>query len=211
MLRFVVGDEAFFEGLGRYSDAHGGDVATTEDFRAAMEAAWGSDLDWFFDEWVYRAGDPSYRVGITNTELDDGTWQVDVHVVQTGDDPWVMPVEWTLLLENGATLDDLQWIDARTTVVSTCLREPASGIDFSPHAHLLYRDLEVDLHGFAPAPIVCGAPSDDTAPPVDSAPDTGDGGGPPRRSCGCGAVGAPLSLLFALLGGLPWLARRERP
>ena len=211
MLRFVLGDEAFFDGLGRYADSHGGDVATTEDLRAAMEAAWGADLSWFFDEWVYRAGDPSYRVGITNTAMEDGTWQVDVHVRQTGDGVWAMPVEWTLYLEGGATLDDLQWIDARTSVVSTCLGEPATGIDFSPDAHLLYRDLEVDLDGFSPAPPVCGTPLDDSAPPVDTAPDTGDGAATPPRSCGCGAAGTPAALLFALLGGLPCLARRRRP
>ncbi|MFH1463511.1 MAG: M1 family metallopeptidase [Pseudomonadota bacterium] len=209
MLRFVVGDEAFFDGLARYRDAHGGDVATTEDLRAAMEAAFGDSLEWFFDEWVYRAGDPSYRVGITNQQLDDGTWQVDVHVQQTGAETWAMPVEWTLHLRDGQELADEHWIDAPRAVVSTCLGQPATGIDFSPHAHLLYRDLQVDLDGFDPAPVVCGPPPDDTAPPGDSAADTGDGGEPGVRSCGCGAPGVPAVLLIALLGGLPWLTRRR--
>jgi aminopeptidase N len=217
MLRFVLGDDAFFAGLARYGEAHGHDVATTEDLRAAMEAEHGDDLDWFFDEWVYRAGEPSYRVGVTNTPLEDGTWQVDVHVAQTARDTWAMPVEWLLVMQDGQTVYDLQWVEGEASVHSSCHDQPADSIDFSPYAHLLYGELEHDMDGFEPADIVCGDPApgdtDDSSPPLD---DTGPGdsaGGVelPGGLCGCAAPAPPWALLALLstMGALPWLIRRR--
>jgi hypothetical protein len=58
MLRYVVGDEAFFDGLVGFRQAYAASSATTEGFKAAMEEASGSDLDWFFEQWVYGANRP---------------------------------------------------------------------------------------------------------------------------------------------------------
>ncbi len=220
MLRFVLGDEAFFDGMILYAETHAHDVATTEDFRAAMETHHGAELDWFFEQWVYQAGDPSYRVGITNTNLGADGWQVDVHVEQTARGSWTMPVEWILELESGGQLEDTQWVGDGTTVVTYCMEEPATGIEFSPEAHLLYDELDYDLDGFGTVEISCGElPEDtgDTAPPADTG-DSGDPGEPadtgeesesPGGTCGCSASDAA-TLPFLLLGALPWLTRRRR-
>ncbi len=217
MLRFVLGDDAFFAGLQRYADAHAHDVATTEDLRAAMEAEHGASLDWFFDQWVYRAGEPSYRVGLTNTPLEDGSWQVDVHVEQTGHDTWSMPVEWLLVLQDGSTQYDLQWVEGDYAVSSSCRDQPATTLDFSPYAHLLYGDLDLDLDRYEPAAMVCGDPgpvdTGDSSTPSDTGPDDSVGGiEPPGGLCGCTAPAASWGLLALLtsIGALPWLTRRRR-
>ncbi len=220
MLRFVMGDEAFFDGLRHYADTHAHDVATTEDLRAAMESIHGGDLSWFFDQWVYRAGEPSYRVGVTNTELDDGSWQVDVHVEQTEDEHWTMPVELVLGLEDGAQEQLTEWVEGETTVISLCLDQPAVDIDFSPNANLLYDELDYDLDGFAPAGLVCGdvepvdtgETGDSDLPIDDTGPGDSDGGvEPPGGLCGCAAPPAPAAfiLFLATIGALPWLRRRR--
>jgi len=61
MLRYVTGDDAFFAGLAGYRQAFAGGAATTEGFKAAMETAWGNDLDWFFEQWVYGANRPRFQ------------------------------------------------------------------------------------------------------------------------------------------------------
>jgi aminopeptidase N len=217
MLRFVLGDDAFFEGLRHYADVHAHDAATTEDLRAAMESVHGADLSWFFDQWVYRAGDPSYRVGISNTPLEDGTWQVDVHVEQTASETWSMPVEWTLELEDGGSYADEQWVEGAYSVHSRCLDQPAVDLAFSPDANLLYERLVYDLDGFEPAEIVCGEvqpvdTGDSGDPPDDTGPGDSEGGvEPPGGLCGCTAPAAPLSALGLLtaLGVVPWMRRRR--
>jgi aminopeptidase N len=60
MLRHVLGDQTFFSVLKRYGAERAYGTATTEDFRAVAEEVAGRDLRWFFDEWVYGGGAPSY-------------------------------------------------------------------------------------------------------------------------------------------------------
>jgi len=53
-LRELLGDTTFWAGIRRYTTEHFGRSVTTEDFRAAMEQASGTDLGAFFDRWVYK-------------------------------------------------------------------------------------------------------------------------------------------------------------
>lgn len=54
-LRTLLGDEAFWSGLKRYTQAHAGGVVTSLDLERAMEAASGRDLRAVFAEWVFGA------------------------------------------------------------------------------------------------------------------------------------------------------------
>lgn len=56
MLRYELGDDAFFAGLQRYYRRHRYDVATTADVQHAFEAASNRDLSSLFQTWV--AGQP---------------------------------------------------------------------------------------------------------------------------------------------------------
>jgi aminopeptidase N len=56
MLRGVVGDEAFWSGLREYYRLYRDKNASTADFRRVMEEASGTELGWFFDQWLHRGG-----------------------------------------------------------------------------------------------------------------------------------------------------------
>ena len=56
MLRATLGDSAFVRGVRSYYLAHRHGTAVTDDLRAAMEAASGQELGWFFDQWLRRPG-----------------------------------------------------------------------------------------------------------------------------------------------------------
>ncbi|HEX7878892.1 MAG TPA: M1 family metallopeptidase, partial [Candidatus Eisenbacteria bacterium] len=60
MLRGVVGDDDFFDGLQAYNTQYAYASATTENLRDAMEAQSGMDLDRFFQQWVYGEYYPEY-------------------------------------------------------------------------------------------------------------------------------------------------------
>ncbi len=68
MLRWVTGDTAwqqpgvFFRALRAYGDSFRYGTVSTEDFRRICERETGLELDWFFDEWIYQAGYPKYRL-----------------------------------------------------------------------------------------------------------------------------------------------------
>ncbi len=61
MLRRLVGDEAFFRGLQRYYAENRYQKAGTEDLQRAMEAESGTELDRFFERWIYESGLPRVR------------------------------------------------------------------------------------------------------------------------------------------------------
>lgn len=62
MLRHKVGDAAFFKGIKAYYARYQYGNATTADFRKAMEEASGASLEKFFEQWLYRHGQPKLNV-----------------------------------------------------------------------------------------------------------------------------------------------------
>jgi aminopeptidase N len=92
MLRHIVGDAAFFEAVHAYTNVPGFryNVADTEDLRGVFEDVSGLDLAWFFDEWIYHPGYPSYQYGWTAQERGvdaspiggDRSYDVDLSISQ---------------------------------------------------------------------------------------------------------------------------------
>ena len=62
MLRFKLGENAFFNALNQYRQQYSGSYARTDDFKNVLETSTGEDLDEFFNDWVYGKGYPSYQV-----------------------------------------------------------------------------------------------------------------------------------------------------
>jgi aminopeptidase N len=102
MLRDLLGDEAFFEGLRAYLVENAYGTGTTERLQAAMEEASGRDLDAFFAEWVYGVGYPAYTYSWTGQSSQGGGYTVDLRVRQTQRGPTV----FTHPLEVEATFAD---------------------------------------------------------------------------------------------------------
>jgi len=84
MLRARAGAETFWEGLRSYYRKHASGNASTSDFRAAMEAASGQDLEHFFEQWTRRPGLPRYE---GTWSYDAGAGEVRVTLRQTQDEP----------------------------------------------------------------------------------------------------------------------------
>ena len=61
LLRFQLGERAFWQGLRDYTSAHMGGLVVTDDLQRAMERANGQSLTDFFEHWVYRADVPDIR------------------------------------------------------------------------------------------------------------------------------------------------------
>ena len=62
MLRWVLGDEAFFRALKLYLETHAHGNGDAQALKDAIEKATGQNLYWFFDNWVEGAGYPELEV-----------------------------------------------------------------------------------------------------------------------------------------------------
>lgn len=63
-LRWVIGDSAFYAGVRSYlNDASiAYEFATSSDLQLHLEAASGQNLTWYFADWLYGEGFPSYTI-----------------------------------------------------------------------------------------------------------------------------------------------------
>jgi aminopeptidase N len=59
MLRGIIGDSAFTEGIRDYYSAYRDANASTDDLRRVVERGSGKELAWFFDQWLNHPGSPT--------------------------------------------------------------------------------------------------------------------------------------------------------
>jgi aminopeptidase N len=97
MLRWILGDSVFFKGMRSYfndtSIAYG--FARTKDFQRNLEKVSGVNLDYFFKEWFYGQGYPSYDVQWK--QLDNNS--VSIRMNQKTSDPSVTFFELPVALQ----------------------------------------------------------------------------------------------------------------
>ena len=107
MLRFKLGDTLFFQALKNYlTDSNlAYKYAVTADLQTHLEAAYGSSLAEFFNDWVYGQGYPTYSIAVQNNF--NGT--VALTINQTQSDPSVpffeMPVPVRVFGAGGEQMD----------------------------------------------------------------------------------------------------------
>jgi aminopeptidase N len=67
MLRGVIGTEKFWQGIREYYKRYRDANASSDDLRRVMEETAGTGLQWFFEQWLQRAGSPKI----------EGSWRYD--------------------------------------------------------------------------------------------------------------------------------------
>jgi aminopeptidase N len=82
MLRNYLGDAAFFKGLNIYLKTNGFKTGEAQQLRLAMEEASGLDLNWYFNQWYYGAGNPVLNISY---KWDDASKTETVYLQQTQD------------------------------------------------------------------------------------------------------------------------------
>jgi aminopeptidase N len=104
-LRYVLGDSLFFSVLHAYAT----DTCfmfkntLTETFISKMNDAAGKDLNWFFNEWVYRPNHPIYENTFEIISLGASTWKVNllINQVQTNSCFFKMPLQFGITFSDG--------------------------------------------------------------------------------------------------------------
>ncbi|MCB9246802.1 MAG: M1 family metallopeptidase [Flavobacteriales bacterium] len=68
MLRYVLGDAAYKKVIKYYLEQHAFGNVETNDLVQACEDVLGLNMRWFFDQWVYRGGEPHYEITRNSTK-----------------------------------------------------------------------------------------------------------------------------------------------
>jgi aminopeptidase N len=131
MLRALVGDEPFFKTLSHFLHRYAFDAVDTADFIRSVKTVTGQNLDWFFDQWLYKPGHPVFEVG---SEWDPVSKLVRLKVAQVQDLSRGVPVfrvpVSVKLVTPGKTDIRRIWIERKEETFDLPLEEDPSLVRF---------------------------------------------------------------------------------
>ena len=135
MLRCQLGDAVFQKGIQAYYAAFSGKNASTPDFRRAMEKASGKDLELFFRQWLYTAGQPVLSL---QWQYDSVKHVADITIVQSQPTLFSFPVEIGILSSgSGLTFTTINVKDKETHLSLPAGTRPGN-IILDPNTKLLF-------------------------------------------------------------------------
>ncbi len=99
MLRYVVGDDAFFKSVKEFAQKFAWNSALTADFEKIVSANYKQSLQYFFIEWIESAGASEFKLEYTIFRLGNGKGFRVVGKVSQDKDTFRMPVEMLIETE----------------------------------------------------------------------------------------------------------------
>lgn len=82
MLNYVLGDAQWKRVLTHYLKGHAYGNVETNDMQQSIKDVLGLNLDWFFDEWIYRGGEPHFRVHYEDLSYNNGSKATEIAIEQ---------------------------------------------------------------------------------------------------------------------------------
>lgn len=82
MLRYVLGNDEYRKVIAHYLKKHAYNNVETYDLQVAIHEVLGRNLDWFFDQWVHRSGEPHYEISWMNGKDVNGGQATNIIVKQ---------------------------------------------------------------------------------------------------------------------------------
>lgn len=142
MLRGLIGDEAFTQGLSAYFRATRGRAARISDFQEAMERASGRSLAVFFRQWIYEKVLPDYTVGDVRTAATAAGTTTTALIRNLGTGR--MPVEIGFIMD-GEMHVQLVEVPANGEVTVTAVTpRPVKQVEVDPRKWLIQKDYRND-------------------------------------------------------------------
>ncbi|MBP7461696.1 MAG: M1 family metallopeptidase [Candidatus Delongbacteria bacterium] len=141
MLRYITGDSTFFRILKTYYQELPYTIAMTDDFKAICENVSGQELSWFFDQWIYSAGRPAYRVYWGIETQDDGHHlKITINQTQSGN-AFKMPIQFKV--KYNATSDTMiqVWNDSKIQQYDLVFSQKPSTISMDPTNWILKKSI----------------------------------------------------------------------
>jgi aminopeptidase N len=121
MLRHTVGNETYRRAIKYYLEKHAYGNVDSEDFLIAFHERTGHSLDWFWEQWIYRGGEPRFEVAFREVTA-GGSKASEFTVTQTHPTDaliglFKMPVQFEVNYQDGTRDTLLTWIEKYQHVV----------------------------------------------------------------------------------------------
>lgn len=117
MLRYVMGDAHFKKAINHFLETYKFKNCDTDDLRNAIMDATGMNMDWFFEQWIKKEGEPYYNISYLKAA--NGT-QISVEQIQEqtmSSGLFKMPINFAVYYTDGTVDRKQQWVEKRHTFV----------------------------------------------------------------------------------------------
>lgn len=160
MLRHVIGDSAFFAALNDYNTQYAYATATTEDFQAVCETHYGGSLQWFFQEWIYQPGAPTYQNAFRSLNV-NGSNYLEVYLRQTQSAAYpiyAMPIDLVATIGGSPTTIKVN-NDAATEYLLVPVSGAVTALSIDPNNYILRGTTTTTAFVEGPPKIVAVSPA----------------------------------------------------
>jgi len=122
MMNYVLGEDQWRRAFASYLQKHAYSNVESNDLVQAIQDKLGKDLSWFFDEWIYRGGEPQYTIKYEDVAMQNGNRSTEISVQQTHQrDEQVglfkMPIVFEVHYKDGSKDSVMEWIKEETEMV----------------------------------------------------------------------------------------------
>ena len=117
MLKYVVGEEEYRKSIKHYLEKHAYQNVDSEDLLIAFHETLGLSLDWFWEEWIYRGGEPNYNVSYKKS-LQEITFTIE-QLQDTSElvSFFKMPIVFEIYFTDGSFISKKEWVEKQKEVV----------------------------------------------------------------------------------------------
>ena len=133
MFRYVLGDEQYKKAVTHYLKKHAYNNVDNNDFNRAFLESLGINMNWFFEQWVLKGGEPKYKVSYNDITKNSNRYtEINVEQIHQTDDVvglFKMPIVFQVYYKDGSKSEVKEWIEKQTQTISI-LNEKNKDIDF---------------------------------------------------------------------------------
>ncbi len=141
MLRHVMGDSTFFAATNDYLGDGSRDnhrSVDTEEFVGYMESAYGGDLDWFFQQWIFGEYYPEYGYSWSTSNEGGELLRIDIVQLQVPErQTFTMPMDIRITLDGGGEMQVQAWIDEAAEHLEYFVPQAVSEVELDPENWIL--------------------------------------------------------------------------
>jgi len=143
MMMYTFGEQEFKRVINYYLRHHGYQNVETHDLYLAFQDTLGLTPDWFFDQWLYRGGEPHYEVSYQDiTRGKKRETQVSVvqtHLVDELTGLFRMPVVFEVHYVDGSLERKREWIEKQShaVVIPNTKGKDIAFVLFDPGSYVL--------------------------------------------------------------------------
>ncbi len=134
MLRYTVGNDAYRRAIAYYLEKHAYRNVDSDDLLTAFHEKLGVSLNWFWEQWVYKGGEPHYQVSFEDLGKESRFDVRQIHSLSDVCGLFKMPIVFEVHYEDGSSESQKIWIQNQqhTVVIANPSAKKVSFALFDP-------------------------------------------------------------------------------